>query len=125
MAQQRRRSLAQLLFLLAGVVLLAGCPGGRQPPDLSDLFISNRRFNIDDSRGLVRVFARLENAGQDRYREVEVYATLVSAGGDKAGENTILLREIKPGEKRDFALNVTSHGRTHDVVLEVRAPQNP
>jgi len=49
----------------------------------------------------------------------------VSAGGDKAGENSTLLRDIKPGEKRDFALNVTSHGRTHDVMLEVREPQNP
>lgn len=125
MALDHRRARAQYIILLTATVVLAGCPGGRQPSDLSDLFISNRRFNIDESRGLVRVYARLENTGQSRYREVEVHVTLLSASGDKAGENSVVLRDLKPGERRDFAVSVTSHGRTHDVGLEVRAPQNP
>lgn len=125
MAQEHWRARTQFIILLAASLVLAGCPGGREPSDLSDLFISNRRFNIDDSRGLVRVYARLENTGQSRYREVEVHVTLLSASGDNVGENSVVLHDLKPGEKRDFAIGVTSHGRTHDVQLEVLPPQTP
>ena len=111
------------LCLSAG--LLGGCLHGGQKADLHDLFISSRRFNIDEDRGLVRIFARLENTGDSRFRAIEVHATLVSATGDKRGENSLLLENIRPHEQRDFALSVTSHARTNDVVLEVRPPERP
>jgi len=89
------------------------------------LLISNERFNIDEDRGLVRVFARLQNAGPGRFRRVEAHATLRSASGAKRGENSAILENLQPGEKRDFALTITSHGRVADVDLEVRIPEGP
>lgn len=114
-------------MVLAGVALagLPGCLGGGHKASLDDLFISERRFNIDESRGLVRVYGRLENTGDSRFRAVEVHATLLSAGNDKRGENSVLLEKIQPREKRNFSLLVTSHARTHDVLLEIRAPEKP
>jgi hypothetical protein len=117
---------AGLLATLAlGMFWLSGCDRAARKPDLHDLFISNRRFNIDRERDVVRVFARLENTGERRFREVEVHAILLSAGGDKRGENSVLLERIRPREQRDFAVTVTSHGRANDVVLEIREPQRP
>jgi hypothetical protein len=111
------------VFLSAG--WLGGCLHGGQKADLHDLFISSRRFNIDEERGLVRIYARLENTGDSRFRAVEVHATLVSTTGEKRGENSLVLEDLRPHDQRDFALSVTSHGRTHDVALEVRLPERP
>lgn len=114
-----------LLGLSLGLIVLPGCLQRTPAGQLSDLLISNRRFNIDDDRGLVRVVGRIENTGAGRFRAVEVHALLVSAGGDRRGENSILLEHLRPGEKRDFALTVTSHARVSDVLLDVREPSKP
>jgi len=116
---------AALLACLAGCLLAGGCRGKAAKANLEDLLIANRRFNIDEDRGLARVYARLDNTGEGSFKRVEVHATLRSAGGDKRGENTVTLENLKPHEQRVFALAVTSHGRVSDVELEIAKPETP
>lgn len=112
-----------LLFVaLAGALLLVGCRGRNGAGEASELFVSNQRFNIDDERGQVRIFGRLDNGGAGRFERVEVHAILRSRGGDKSGENSVFLEHVQPQEKRPFALSVTSHGGVADVELQVRTP---
>lgn len=124
-----RGSLVSLLLLsllgLSSLVPLVGCRAGAGKGDLKDLFISNRRYTIDETRGLVRVYGRLENTGRGRFGQVEVHAVLRSATGDKRGENSVILQNIQPQEKRTFSLTVTSHARAKDVFLEIRKPEQP
>jgi hypothetical protein len=118
----RKRPLILALGLLCLTAALTGCPGRARKPNIADVFVSNQRFSIDNDRGLVQVYGRLDNTGQSRFRQVEVHAILRSAGGEKRGENSLLLQNIKPLEKRNFSLPVTSHSRATDVILEVREP---
>ncbi|MEN6545961.1 MAG: FxLYD domain-containing protein [Armatimonadia bacterium] len=106
------------------LVLLPGCRG-RSAGDVSQLLISDQRQNIDDDRGEVLVYGRLENTGAGHFSRVEIHATLWSRGGDKAGENSVFVENVQPKEKRDFALKVTAHARVSDVDLEVRIPEGP
>ena len=116
---------ATLVACLAGCLFVGGCRGKAAKANLDELLIASRRFNIDEERGLARIYARLDNTGEGRFQRVEVHATLRSAGGDKRGENTLTLENIKPHEKRVFALTVTSHGRVSDVELEIAKPETP
>jgi hypothetical protein len=122
-----RRSLLFAAILAAAVVSLGatGCRARAPQGKLDELFIGEHRFNIDEDRGLVRIYGRLDNAGAGRFREVEVHALLRSTSGDKRGENTIALADIKPHEQRNFALTVTSHARVSDVELEIKSPETP
>jgi hypothetical protein len=107
------------------VALTGGCrqhaPNGR----LDELLITNSRFNLDEDRGLVRIYGRVENTGDGFFRQVDVHALLRSAAQDNRGENTVPLDDIQPHEKRDFALTVTSAGRVKDVKLEIKGPETP
>ena len=114
-----------LVLCLVGCFVFGGCRGRSAKGTAADLFISNQRFNIDEERGLVRVFGRLDNPGAGHFAKVEIHAILRSAGGDKRGENNVTLENLKPGERRNFALTVTSHDRVSDVELEVRTPGQP
>ncbi|MHB8994972.1 MAG: FxLYD domain-containing protein [Armatimonadota bacterium] len=114
-----------LCLCLSGCLVLGGCPGAAQKGTPADLFISNQRFNIDEDRGLVRVFGRLDNTGAGHFAEVQIHAILRSAGGDKRGENNVTLEDLGPHERRNFAVTVTSHDRVSDVELEVRTPGQP
>lgn len=119
------RHLLGLGLLLGTVLLLAGCPRATERGRLEELFISNRRFNMDEDRGIARLYGRLDNTGDARFRRVEVHAVLRAQNGDKRGENSVSLEHIKPHERRVFALTVTSHGRVADVELELQLPENP
>ena len=123
--QTRLFAWAVLCLCLSGSLLLSGCPGAAQKGTAADLFISNQRFNIDEDRGLVRVYGRLDNAGTAQFAKVEIHAILRSAGGDKRGENNVTLEDLGPRERRNFAVTVTSHDRVSDVELEVRTPGQP
>lgn len=102
------------VFLLA--VLGAAC--SRTPPgSVDDLFITNKRFNIDNDSGVVRVYARVENTGQGPVREARMEAVLRSADGNKRGTNNVILKDIAAGEKREFSVVVTSHSQATDVEI--------
>lgn len=122
---RRTMALSLLGICLAGMVVLAGCRGGSRKGALDELFISNHRFNIDEQAGVVRIYGRLDNAGEGHFAAIDVYATLRSTSGDSRGENKVELKDIKPHEQRPFALVVTSHDRVSDVDLEVRSPSSP
>jgi hypothetical protein len=115
-------SWALLSLCLSGWLVGGGCARRAPKGAAEDLFISNQRFNIDQDRGLVRVYGRLDNTGKGHFAKVEVHAILRSAGGDKRGENNVTIEDLKPGERRNFAMTVTSHDRVSDVQLEVRTP---
>lgn len=119
--------LACALLLGLAVPLLGGCrhraPESKQ--NLDELFISNRRINIDEEREVVRIYGRLQNTGARRFRRVMIYATLRSAGGDPRGDNHIPLTNIEPHEQRAFAFTVTSRAQVASVELEVRPPDRP
>lgn len=112
------------LALAAAVVLCGGCArGGRGK--ITDLFISNQRYVIDDTREIVHVYGRLDNAGRGRLHQVEVQVTLLSKTGGSRGENNVILQNIQPQEQRLFAVDVTSHGRVSDVTVKIREPNAP
>lgn len=116
---------ATAVACLVGCLLVGGCRGKAPKGNLEELLIASRRFNIDEDRGVARIYARLDNTGAGRFRRVEVHAILRSAGGDKRGENTLTLEDLRPHEKRVFGLTVTSHGRVSDVELEITKPETP
>ncbi len=113
-----------LLTAAALLLLCGGCArGGRG--EITDLFISNQRYVIDETRDMVHVYGRLENTGRARFRQVEVQVTLLSKSGSSRGENSTILSGIQPLEKRLFAVDVTSHGRVNSVDVQVREPKAP
>ncbi len=123
MARKSARNLA-LAALAVVLVLGAGCArGGRG--EITDLFVSNQRYVIDDTREVVHVFGRLDNGGGGRFRQVEIQITLLSKTGGSRGENSVILQGIRPREQRLFAVDITSHGRVSDVALKIREPRTP
>jgi len=113
-----------ILALATALMLCGGClrrNGGK----ITDLFISDQRYVIDDTREMVRVYGRLDNTGHGRFRQVEVEIALVSKAGGTRGENSVILQNIQPLEKRVFAVDVTSHGRVSGVELKIREPKAP
>jgi hypothetical protein len=99
------------------VFLPAGC-GLRYPAgSLDDLFVSNKRYVIDKDKGLVHAFARVENTGEGIIREVKMEAVIRSPDGNKRGTNNVILKDIKPGEKRDFSVVITSHSQGHTIEI--------
>lgn len=109
---------------LAAALALCGC-GRSAGGQMTDLFISNQRYVIDDTREVVHVYGRLDNGGAARFRQVEVQVTLLSRNGSSRGENSVILQSIQPRERRLFAVDVTSHGRVSDVVVKIREPNAP
>jgi len=110
-----------VLALVVALGLCGGCArGGRGK--ISELFINNQRYVIDDTREVVHVFGRLDNTGQGRFRQVEIEVTLLSKTGGSRGENIVILQKIQPQEQRLFAVDVTSHGRVSEVVVKIREP---
>lgn len=111
------------LKVVVSVLLVAcvcGC-GQRHPPgSIEDLFVSNKRYNVDRERGIVRVFAQVVNEGEGRVRQVKMEAVLLSADGQKRGTNNIILTNIEPGEERDFAIVVTSHSHSQRVEITAK-----
>lgn len=105
------------MSLIVALVALAGC-GHRYPQgSIDDLFIVDQRYNIDKEKGVVRVYARVENIGEGIVRKVRMEAVLRNADGGQRGTNNVVLENIKPGEKRDFSLVVTSHSQGHTVEI--------
>ena len=103
-------------------MFLPGCLAGGRRGAIDELFISNHRFNIDETAGVVRIYGRLDNLDEGHFAAIDVYATLRSTSGDSRGENKVELKNIMPHEQRPFALVVTSHDRVADVELTVRNP---
>lgn len=112
-----------LLGLLLGVIA-GGC--GRAPESQPlNLEITRQRWNVDDRAGVVRIVGEVVNRGSAPVREVEIRATLIGTSGEARGENTTpILRNLAPGEKRQFALNVRSHGGVARVELLPQRPQD-
>ncbi len=99
------------------LVCAGGCGPRYRAGSIEDLFVSKQRYNIDKDKGVVRVFAQVENTGEGLIREVKMEAVLLSADGDKRGTNNVVVENIKPGEKRNFSIAVTSHSRSHKVEI--------
>ncbi len=101
-------------------LLLPGC-GLRYPAgSIDDLFVSNKRYVIDKDKGVVYAFARVENTGDGIIREVKMEAVIRSPDGNKRGTNNTILKDIKPGEKRDFSVVITSHSQGHTVEITAK-----
>lgn len=115
--------LAATALLVA--VLATGCRDRVPRGKLDDLYVSNLRFAIDEERGKVHVYGMVTNAGDGRFREIEVRAVLRSKGGDSRGENTVSLAGVQPREKRSFSLTVNSAGRVAYVEPQLAAPRHP
>jgi hypothetical protein len=123
MTRKHGRALTAIA-LAAALVLCGGCArGGRGK--ISELFINNQRYVIDDTREIVHIYGRLDNTGRGRFRQVEIEVTLLSKTGGSRGVNNVILQNLQPLEQRLFAVDVTSHGRVSDVVVKIREPNTP
>lgn len=119
------RPLLPIVLLGALVCLLGGCPRGGAKGNFDDLFVSKHRHVIDEKTENVSIYGELTNTGAGRFKQVEVRGVLRSPGGDTRGENSVILENIQPREKRLFALSVHSHGRVADVDIMIRKPTPP
>jgi len=109
---------AVLVAVIAILLTAVGTACSRTPQgSVEDLFITNKRFNIDNDRGVVRVYARVENTGEGVVREAKMEVVLRSSDGNKRGTNNIILESLKPGEKREFSVAVTSHSQATEVEI--------
>ena len=110
------------LLALAALVLVAAS-GCRAPaPPEAELEFTRWRYNVDEKHDLVRVVGEIINHGEATVPQVEVYAALFSAQGNPRGENMTVVSRLRPGEKRTFALNVTSHGGVYRVEPRYQLP---
>jgi hypothetical protein len=103
--------------------LLTGC-GRAQPPAAPALEFTRQMWNVDEKHQTVRVVGEVINRGAQPVREVEIHAALIGAGGANRGENMVLVTDLRPGEPRVFALNVTSHGGILTVQLSSELPRH-
>lgn len=111
-----------LLTATALTLALAGCRQAAAPEP--KLEITRQRWNVDEKAGIVRVVGELANRGETVILEVEVKAVLLGASDEPRGENTTpVLRDLRPGEKRQFAVNVRSHGGVSRVELRPQVPE--
>ena len=116
-----RRATAALL-VLAALGLVAGCR--QAPPGPANLEITRQRWNVDEKAGTVRVAGEIVNRGETAAPELEIRAVLIGASGEARGENTSeVLRDLRPSEKRQFALNIRSHGGVARVDLTPQVPK--
>jgi hypothetical protein len=82
------------------------------------------RCDVDDRAGLVRVVGEVVNAGPTTVPRLEVRAVLLGTSGETRGENlSPLLEDLAPGEKREFGVNVRSHGGVSRVDLSGEVPE--
>ena len=121
---RRRAALGLAAGLLAcGAFMLGGCKGKQAATATIDqLEITRYRYVIDEKRGVGRVLAEVHNTGQAPVREVEARGYLRSRGGENRGESIVTLKDIKPDEKRAFSIEIVSHGKVQDAVIELQAP---
>jgi hypothetical protein len=116
-----RRLAALLLPALALGLLGCRAPAAAPPPNLE---IPRFRWNADEGAGVVRVAGEVVNRGQTTVPQIEVKADLLGTSGESRGENiTPILRDLAPGEKRPFALNIKSHGGVSRVDLTWQVPE--
>lgn len=115
------RRLRRVLLLAWLSQLLLGC--APPPPQSPDLEITRWRYNLDEKHEVVRVVGEIVNHSEAPVPEVEIYATLLSSAGSKRGVNMQVVHNLRPAEKRTFALNVTSRGRTSRVELHYEIPE--
>jgi len=111
-----------LMLWAISAIINTGCrshPRGQ----ISDLFISNYRYVVDEQREIVCIYGRLDNTGAGQIAAVEIGATLWSRTGNKYGENSVIVEHIRPYEKREFALEVSMRGRPVSVELQLREPE--
>lgn len=115
------RRAAALVLLSAALGLMAGCR--RTPEAATALEITRQRWNVDEKAGVVRVVGEIANRGQTPVVGVEVKALLRGASGEARGENlSEVLRDLRPGEKRQFAVDIRSHGGVSSVELTPQVP---
>ncbi len=119
----KRGAPALLLGTMAlALVLSAGCRQAAAPEP--KLEITRQRWNVDEKAGIVRVVGEIVNPGETTVREIEVKAVLLGSSDESRGENTSpVLRDLRPGEKRQFAVNVRSHGGVSRVELRPQVPE--
>ncbi len=115
---------AILLAIVAGLVVAGGCVGRGGAGKASDVFVHRYRYNIDEEHNLVRVFGELENRGQYPVQAVVVKAIIRNRSYSKTGENIVVVKNIKPRERRTFSLTVTSHGGASTVECQVMEPSD-
>ena len=111
---------AAVLLGVALTALLGGCR--TTPATTPALEFTRYRVNLDDKRAMARVVGEIVNRGQTAVPEIEIYATLVGAGGSERGDNMVQMQDLRPGESRPFALNITMHGAVSNVQLRYDLP---
>jgi len=110
-----------LLAALAALIVLAGC-GKRdvaKQADASGLWVSRYSINFDGDHDVTRVLAEVSNGGDKPVKVATVTAILRGPTGENRGENRKVLRNLQPGKRRVFSINVTSHGEEHSVEFRI------
>ena len=126
----RARQRAAALLAPALALSLLGCraphaaPPATAPATAPALEIPVQRVVDDKASGVVRVVAEIVNRGPTTVPQVEVKAVLLSTSGEARGENTSpIIRDLAPGETRQFGLNIKSHGGVSRVELTWQVPE--
>ncbi len=102
---------------------LLGCAAAHKTRSIEDVEVRKHRWYVDDSRAKVLVVGEVTNTGKATVVAVEVRAILRDHRGSARGENGVVLEDLQPGEVRVFDLEVTRHGGTATVTLELKQPE--
>lgn len=99
--------------------IAAGCLRSTPPGRAADVIVRRYRYNIDREHNLVHVFGEAANLGEGAVPKIAVKVMVHNTAYAKTGENTLTLERIRPRERRDFAITVTSHGEASSVECQV------
>ena len=121
---RRKVALGLLVGLVAcGGFALGGCRHKTvATATIDQLEVTRYRYVIDEKRGIGKVFAEVHNTGSTPVREAEARGYLRSRSGENRGESITTLKDIKPDERRPFSIDIVSHGKVQDAVIELQAP---
>ncbi len=111
--------------LAAGLaaVLMSGCPFSRgRMGSIDQVAVVKYRRATDEDGKVVRLVGAVRNCGPLRSPRGEIVVTLYGRTGSLKGQNRVALRSLAADEEEHFAVAVTSHGKVHEVKIEVVEP---
>ncbi len=111
--------MAAALIACAALLGLCGCRRGAGTYDVSNVAVTGYRYLIDPSDEYAYVVGEIENRGSETVRALTVVASGLGRSGEKRGESRARIENLRPGERRRFALRLANRWRLVTVEVAV------
>ena len=113
------RNLIVGALICACLVAASGCLGRGGAGTLDQLSVTQYRYNIDAEHDLVRVYGVVRNSGEGRTPAADLVVTLLGRSGSMKGQDRVEVPALRGGDEHEFALQITSHGRTSSLDMQI------